>query len=241
MRYDFDFVFSDADEGFGWLEHTQKLRAILQRLAAIDPRYANWYLMRATAQESYPFDILNAPQVVADHLAQEDQNAVSHRFLIWNGRDSDPSAASSANDPEWVQGTYAAGSRIPQMIKNSFNLELHPLAKSPGKALDGFLSVCEAVLVERTVTWSVLTTQAYRMKHRVFPHRRWGGWLVYVPQQVAHQDIPQAADVIGLSGKGSIILTTHELFDVSNPLHLKAANEIEIRLVEMELLPELHA
>lgn len=241
MRYDFDFVFSDTDEGFGWLEHTQKLRAILQRLAAIDPCYANWYLMRATAQESYPFDIMNAPQMVADHLAQEDQNAVSHRFLIWNGRDSDPSATSSANDPEWAQGTYAAGSRFPQMIKNAFNLELHPLAGPGDKAVDGFLSVCEAVLAERSVTWAVLTTQAYRMKHRVFPHRRWGGWLIYVPQQITHHDIPQAAAVISLSGKGSVILTTRELFDDGNHMHVKRANEIEIRLVELELLPELYS
>lgn len=240
-RYGMSIRFSDQDHGWDWHAHAHKLRALLERFSRIHPRYASWYLMRESAQASYSFDLMADPDKVAGFQATEDPHPVNFSFLLWNGRDSDPqSSTGSKDDPEWVEGSYSAGSSDQTLIKNSFLLDLHPLPVPPASQLDGFLSLLQAIASERAVTWGTLSTQKYAMQHRVFPHRQWGGWMIFVPQPVRHQDIPQAARVIDIVGKGAAVVTTEEPFDDTNPAHVKRANEIEIRMVELELLPELY-
>jgi hypothetical protein len=67
-------------------------------------------------------------------------------------------------------------------------------------------------------------------------------WTLYLPQVLTPAQVPEARDLIPvmLDGKqlGTIIVSvTDDVFDVNNLDHVKAANDIEIRLADQDLLP----
>lgn len=76
----------------------------------------------------------------------------------------------------------------------------------------------------------------YSQEHRLFPHRRWLGWMGFVPQLVPGKFIPEAAAMEVVKGKGTIIVALDECFDLRNPDHLKRAHQVELRMANAGLL-----
>lgn len=240
MKYAMNMVFTDDDADLDWEGQLKKLQSILRHFKEIHPRFAEWYALKGSPEESLACDLMGDPATLAATFSREKQGNVGYSVLFWNGKWSGDLNVESEDYPEWVDGKYFSGGGNQKLFKHLINLELHPLPTAPQVQIEGFVSLLRAVLSERSVTWGVLSTPHYMMNSRVFPHRRWGGWMVYLPQRILHQEIPQAAEVIDIDGKGTVILSTREPFDDTNPEHVKRANEVEIRLVELELLPELH-
>ncbi|UJC64916.1 immunity 52 family protein [Enterobacter cloacae] len=65
--------------------------------------------------------------------------------------------------------------------------------------------------------------------------------MLYIPHVVLPELIPEAARVVpvmdGEKQKGTIIVSTEEIFDGNNKEHIGKANDIEIRLLDLGLLP----
>lgn len=82
---------------------------------------------------------------------------------------------------------------------------------------------------------------------KVFEDRPGVGWMLYLPETLSVQQVPEAralvpVDGLDSSGKkmqiGTIIVSvTDEPFSDENPEHVKIANAIEIRLADQDLLP----
>ncbi|WP_259281644.1 immunity 52 family protein [Atlantibacter hermannii] len=76
---------------------------------------------------------------------------------------------------------------------------------------------------------------------KVFPDRISCGWMLYVPHVLLPELIPEAARVIpvmdGKQQKGTIVVSTEEIFDGNNKEHVGKANDIEIKLLDLGLLP----
>lgn len=83
----------------------------------------------------------------------------------------------------------------------------------------------------------------YGTMQQVFPDRPGVGWMLYLPQVLTAQEVPEAGALIPvLGGKkkqtGTIIVSVaDEPFSSDNPEHVKIANKIEVRLVDQDLLP----
>ncbi len=64
---------------------------------------------------------------------------------------------------------------------------------------------------------------------------------LYIPHIVLTELIPEAARVVpvmdGDNQKGTIIVSTEEIFDGNNKEHIGKANDIEIKLLDLGLLP----
>lgn len=78
---------------------------------------------------------------------------------------------------------------------------------------------------------------------QVFPDRPGVGWMLYLPHEIAHEQVPEArmlryiTDVNG--HKGTIVISEIDgVFDADNPAHVHTANKIEIRLADRGLLPK---
>ena len=75
----------------------------------------------------------------------------------------------------------------------------------------------------------------------VFPDRLAVGWLLYIPHIVIPELITEAARVVPIvddkKQKGTIVVSTEEVFDGNNKDHIGKANDIEIRLLDLGLLP----
>lgn len=76
---------------------------------------------------------------------------------------------------------------------------------------------------------------------QVFPDRITCGWMLYVPHLILPELIPEAARVVpvmeGDKQKGTIVVSTEEIFDGNNKEHISKANDIEIKLLDLGLLP----
>ncbi len=78
--------------------------------------------------------------------------------------------------------------------------------------------------------------EMYMGERQLFPHRRWLGWMGFVPHKVEPRHIPEAAELIPVGDKGTVIVAVNECFDLHNPLHIKKAHEVEARMAHIGLL-----
>jgi len=83
----------------------------------------------------------------------------------------------------------------------------------------------------------------FSLDYRTFPHRQFLGWMGFVQRlppkvPITLADLPQAAEVVPLPGRGgSLIVSVGETFDVHNPYHIRQAQQVEMRLVDLDALP----
>ncbi|WDM64287.1 Imm52 family immunity protein [Stenotrophomonas forensis] len=78
--------------------------------------------------------------------------------------------------------------------------------------------------------------ETYYLNHRLFPHRRWLGWMGFVPELVPRRFIPEAAVIEVVKGRGTIIVAVDAPFDLHNPDHLKRVHQVELRMANAGLL-----
>ena len=78
---------------------------------------------------------------------------------------------------------------------------------------------------------------------KVFPDRISCGWMLFIPAIILPNLIPGAARVVPVLKDskqiGTIVVSTEEIFDGNNKEHIGKANDIEIRLLDLGLLPLL--
>jgi hypothetical protein len=82
----------------------------------------------------------------------------------------------------------------------------------------------------------------YYTRHQVFPKRLGAGWMLYLPESITREQLPEAAELIpvtdGGTQNGTIIVSVIDgPFSIDNPEHIKIANAIEVRLADQDLLP----
>ncbi len=85
-------------------------------------------------------------------------------------------------------------------------------------------------------------TRGYSLKQKqVFPDRVCSGWMLYLPIEIDPNLVPMAEEIISISDKndkkGSLIITTKDIFDIENQEHINKANDIEICLRDLQILP----
>jgi hypothetical protein len=78
--------------------------------------------------------------------------------------------------------------------------------------------------------------------NKVFEDRPGVSWMLYLPHALTAAQVPEARALIPVvhddKQLGTIIVSvTDDVFDVNNRDHVKAANDIEIRLADQDLLP----
>jgi len=106
-----------------------------------------------------------------------------------------------------------------------------------------------ADLVERAIElWAATCIEVGPFKYyvdemQVFPVRPGVGWMLYLPHEISHDQVPEAQmlrHVTDANGhKGTIIISEIDgMFSVDNPAHVHTANKIEIRLADCGLLPK---
>ncbi|OZI37371.1 hypothetical protein CAL29_02845 [Bordetella genomosp. 10] len=100
-----------------------------------------------------------------------------------------------------------------------------------------------AALVRLFQPLFVSVSPRYYAQKQVFDDKPGVGWMLYLPQVITAEQVPEAQALIPLpvGGKkqtGTIIVSVaDEVFSLDNPRHVELANQIEIRLVDQDLLP----
>ncbi|MCK7463530.1 immunity 52 family protein [Enterobacter roggenkampii] len=88
---------------------------------------------------------------------------------------------------------------------------------------------------------SINTNGYWNNSNNVFPDRIPVGWMIYIPAIILAELIPQAARVVpvmdGEKKKGTIAVSTEEIFDGNNKEYIGKSNDLEIKLLDLGLLP----
>ena len=147
-------------------------------------------------------------------------------------------------------GTEGTGGAL---FKSSLTTALKPFRctfELSAKRIDAF-SNKELVLplvLSLLEIWPAMTLEVHPYKYsamqQVFPDRPGVGWMLYLPEVLTAQEVPEAGALIPVLDEkkkkqtGTIIVSVaDEPFSSDNPEHVKIANKIEVRLVDQDLLP----
>ncbi|HEX7908255.1 MAG TPA: hypothetical protein VF534_09235 [Paraburkholderia sp.] len=107
-------------------------------------------------------------------------------------------------------------------------------------------AVVVAVLHDMTRIWPASSIQVgsykYFARQQVFDDRPGAGWMLYLPREITHAQVPEARRLIpvmdGGHWKGTIVVSVDDgAFRIDNAEHVASANAIERRLVDLDLLP----
>lgn len=196
-----------------------------------------WFLSsansKAEAQMYEAFDA-NGPTTAALAVLNQKNRGVSdlRSISLWNGADEDAESA----------GLSSRVNTLGRPDTIEFSLRLKP------EITDWRVPV--SWLVKAISIWqpSVCTFGPFWYSdHKVFNDRPGASWMLYLPQILTHQQVPEARALVPVTGKdekgkdkqiGTIIVSiVDEPFSDVNSEHLKVANAIEVRLVDQDLLP----
>ncbi|MFL9948993.1 Imm52 family immunity protein [Paraburkholderia agricolaris] len=190
-----------------------------------------WYPAADTEKASLlnaAFDA-NGPTSAAIAMAKSSalSNGTRVRSLgVWNGLEGDGGAAFSDS-----QGIDSVCSVTFQM-----------------KGIVGFqqTTLVADVVSEAARIWSASSVQVgpfkYFSQQQAFEKRPGAGWMLYLPRVLTSRQVPEAASLIpvmdGELQKGTIVVSVvDEPFSAAKEEHVAAANAIELRLVDQDLLP----
>lgn len=196
--------------------------------------HANWRLTAETLEEAslYPaFDKNGEPSVpalaVLTTRAGGKKRGVSHA-AIWN--------AAGDKDSAVISCLVSDAKVLPDRVTLDIDAPLCP------QSADDTAGIVQAIVTTFRPLLVEVAPRAYFEK-RVFDDKPGVGWMIYLPKKISVQQVPEAQALIPVKAHdgeqvGTIIVSvTDAVFSVDNPEHVEAANRIEIRLVDQDLLP----
>ncbi|MGV7963065.1 Imm52 family immunity protein [Photorhabdus tasmaniensis] len=98
------------------------------------------------------------------------------------------------------------------------------------------------LVFSRNAPYIIVETNGYTLKrNQVFPDRLSVGWMIYLPTVIEPSLLPMAKEILPVSNDkeplGTLIITKKGIFDGENQDDIDKANDIEIQLVNLGLLP----
>lgn len=190
-----------------------------------------WFFTGFSKKEASKYLVFNNKKptnYAYKHLEKEyKKNNASITQSIWN------------NKPD---GFSCSISYFMKSIANPKSLNLIIKTDQRPKNMDFLLDSITILSKDNDKSWIIVSSKGYWLKGRnVFPDRMCVGWMLYLPHIILAELVPEAARVIPVldEGKqrGTIIVTTEELFDGAKKEHIEKANDIEIRLLDLGMLP----
>ncbi|WP_322064124.1 immunity 52 family protein [Burkholderia ubonensis] len=220
-----------------FLLQLRRVRPLLSELSSIDGTLGgSWYLSGNDESDKLGIPVFDGaePRLAAlEELTRRSQHELGQpkSIVMWNGNPGKGNAST-------ISIFIDCGS-----IANQFELSVSEIKKN-GSRLGLYLTSSKVVSkcsTEFNCPFITFGPRPYFEK-QVFDNRPGVSWMLYLPHALTTAQVPEARALIPVirDGKqqGTIIVSvTNGVFDASNPEHVKAANDIEIRLADQDLLP----
>lgn len=178
------------------------------------------------------------------HIAFKNNEISRNTFLKWEKKYKKdyPLFVESIWDGN---GDYSNGINYRKMFfdpPNRVDVELHLTPERKKTNVNMFIELFSKIAIYFKCNYINADNKGYRFfDNNVFPDRLSVGWMIYIPHIVLPELIPEAAKVIPVldcrEQKGTIVVSTEDIFDGSNKEHIGKANDIEIKLLDLGLLP----
>lgn len=219
-----------------------RLRVLTKTLAEAYPSYDGWYAfsrgpeMIPLEDETRIIEMLtaHAEQDFRDFPGRSYAGGVSAELTTVErlGDLKNPGRLSVVYDPWMGRMTLTIHRPVLAFGENEVASFVRACVKATAASMD-------AIFIGTDVTFArphEKGNDTYSRRNQLFPHRRWLGWMGFVPELVPHRRIPEAAATEVVTGKGTIIVAVDDCFDLFNPEHLKRVHQVELRMANVGLL-----
>lgn len=235
MKHAYQMLVSfQAMSAFSASDMLAEIHVFVEAIEQLSPKLnsSEWMLTGDTVEDASRYGVFEdrRPTVAAlAVLERELKGVVDPRMIsIWNGGDGDE------------------GASILYMGRPSPNVCLLTFNTRPKSFTDDWKAIVAATSKAAVLwrpTYITLHSNGY-WPHQTFKDRPGVGWMIYLDKIINVRQVPDARALVPVrDGKqqiGTIVVSEiDESFSDENPQHVKVANEIEIRLVDLDLLPAL--
>lgn len=215
-----------------------RLWPVIEALASRDAHLAEWYLQAHSEAEARLYPVYDGKGVVSAAaravLSEQYRNEKDQPKTVgmWNGESVKKDGAS-------IVMTFD-NSPIPNDIDITVGEE--SATSSRLGDFDAIAQIVSTIASTYAPAYVSAAPRKYSSK-RVFKDKPGVGWMLYLPKVINVQQVPEARALIpvpeaGRKQTGTIVVSvTDAVFSVDNLEHVEIANRIEIRLVDLDLLP----
>jgi hypothetical protein len=218
----------------------ERFVGVTDRLAAIDPVFAQWYIWTSETTE-VPLDL--QPEVLAEKIAQTVDLDVhgapvpklGYRYIALNCKtDGEPSRG-------FALSMRAGGFGRSPMYHNSIELDmLSGVIPDPDIVT---YSIIKQVVLALAEGCDALWCSAYSSELVHLWENKRGpafeiAWISYSAPRIAHAVRPPQSAIVERRSDGGLLMTaTAETFDIANPAHLAVAQDIATAVSSLRAAP----
>lgn len=222
----------------------QRLIALVDRLATLSPRFKTWSVLPESPKEKRLS--LAEREAVLARIGKEREAAARKYPILPNLGGFTTDVSNVGLHEAWEEAGRCDLSYHPVRgsIRFDFYRPVEVFGEETRRIVEGvLLSICELedvsfancnVITRKTAERERLS---YQQDFATFPHRKYLGWMGFVPRALRKADIPEAASVAVVEKKGSVLVAVPGMLDLGNPADIKSANLLEMKLVDLDLLP----
>ncbi|NHB90608.1 Imm52 family immunity protein [Photorhabdus cinerea] len=209
------------------------LYKITQQIDQLFGRQKNWYLTGHTRKEALEHLVFEGghPTEKAVQVFEESYKE-DFPFIgkqIWDGEVDDLACS-----------LFYENYRIDKLgqIKLTIKLKIDEKDFQFSRLID-FITF---LVLSRNAPYIMVETNGYTLKqNQVFPDRLSAGWMIYLPFVIDPALLPMAAEILPIANDkeqpGTLIITKKGIFDGENQDDIDKANDVEIQLLNLGLLP----
>ncbi|MFY0480201.1 immunity 52 family protein [Achromobacter marplatensis] len=213
-------------------EILRRLQIITSAMAEKTTDLGSWYSQGNSLDEAFLYPAFEggaaSPALLAVLKEKYRKDATDTHVALWDGNEDDNKGASIA--------CHVGDKLLPDALSSTLYDE---------KLFDSVSSIKDIVstIVEVFFPYYVSIFPNGYVDHKVFDDKPGVGWMLYLPQVITAQQVPEAQALIPVPAAGKkqtgtiIVSTANEVFSLENPSHVELANHIEMRLVDQDLLP----
>ncbi|MFP2346697.1 Imm52 family immunity protein [Enterobacter ludwigii] len=211
----------------------------------------SWYEQGYSRKQALQYKIFTEGRL-SESILERWEKAYKKEYPNWTAGiwDGGPDENSAGVD---CYPSYSSTQRreYPLSLVVSFSIELNQTKFNVEKMIEFIISL---LCLTDGCTYSCVESGGYSFPEiitkengcdevykKVFPDRVSCGWMLFVPAVILAELIPEAARIVPVIKEskqiGTIIVSTEEIFDGNNKEHIGKANDIEIKLLDLGLLP----
>ncbi|OWO85626.1 hypothetical protein B5C26_01560 [Photorhabdus luminescens] len=209
------------------------LYKITQQIDLFFGYHKTWFLpghSRKQALEHTAFDEQGATKKVIEAF-EKDYKEIPPFIVqkIWDGEDDDLACSISYRN-------YRSDRLGQTKIRIDLNIDEKEFQFS---RLIDFITF---LVFSRNSPYIMVETNGYTLKrNQVFPDRLSAGWMIYLPFVIDPSLLPMADEILPIANDkeqlGTLIITKKGIFDGENQDDIDKANDVEIQLLNLGLLP----
>ncbi|WP_434523899.1 hypothetical protein [Photorhabdus asymbiotica] len=209
------------------------LHKITQQIDQFFGRQKTWYLTGHTRKEALEHLVFEEDHPTKKAV-QEFEKSYKKNFpfigkKIWDGEVDDLACS-----------LFYENYRIDKLgqIKLTIKLKIDEKEFQFSRLID-FITF---LVFSRNAPYIMVETNGYTLQqNQVFPDRLSAGWMIYLPFVIDPSLLPMADEILPIANDreqlGTLIITKKGIFDGENQDDIDKANDVEIQLLNLGLLP----